>query len=164
MPTTPSGHEFKAWQTDVAMRCNNRAWALSVQPRSAVEDREMLDAAHTSAYHWAQVGTELNRMRATMLLAEVHAVLGHGATAMSLATQMRDYFVRRNDTPDWELAFAHAIHAHCAHAAGNLAIHRAAYQEAVAALAAVADEEDREIVARTFNQVPAPLRASGSDT
>lgn len=164
MPTTPSGQEFKAWQTEVAMRCNNRAWALSVQPRNAAEDREMLDAAHTSAYHWAQVGTELNRMRATMLLAEVHALLGHGSTAMLLAKQMRDYFVGRSDTPDWELAFTHAVHAHCAHAAGNLAVYRDAYQDAVAALAAVGDDEDREIVARTFSQVPVPLGASGADT
>jgi hypothetical protein len=164
MLPTPSDQEFKAWQTEVAMRCNNRAWALSIQPRNAADDREMLDAAHTSAYLWAQVGTELNRMRATMLLAEVHALLGHGSTAMLLAKQMRDYFVDRSDTPDWELAFTHAIHAHCAHAAGNLVMHRAAYQEAVAALAAVADDEDREIVARTFSQVPAPLRPSGIDT
>ena len=89
------------------MHCNNRAWALSVQSRTPMEDREMLDAAHTSAYHWAQAGTELNRMRATMLLAEVHALLGHGTTAMSLATEMRNYFLGRSDTPDWELAFTH---------------------------------------------------------
>jgi hypothetical protein len=31
----------------------------------------MLDAAHASAWHWAKVGSELNRMRATLLLAEV---------------------------------------------------------------------------------------------
>jgi hypothetical protein len=154
--TTPADPGFTEWQTQVAMRCNNRAWALSIRPRSVAEDREMLDAAHTSAYHWAQVGTELNRMRAAMLLAEVHALLGHGSTAMSLATQMRDYFIGRRDTPDWELAFTHAVHAHCAHAAGNVAVHRSAYQEAVAALAAVADDEDREIVARTFSQIPAP--------
>ena len=138
------------------MQCNNRAWALSVQPCTAAEDLEMSRAAHTSAYHWAQVGTELNRMRAGMLLAEVHALLGHGATALSLAREMHGYFTSRAETPDWELAFTHVIHAHCAQVAGDLAAYRTAYEEAVAALAVVADDEDREIVARTFHQVPVP--------
>lgn len=138
------------------MQCNNRAWELSVKTRTAAEDKEMLDAAHASAYHWAQVGSELNRMRSTMLLAEVHALLGHGNTALALATEMRRYFLGRSDTPDWELAFTHAIYAHCTHAAGDIKEHRAAYQEAVATLASVKDEEDRRIVAQTLNQVAAP--------
>lgn len=148
--------EAQAWHKQHAARCNNRAWALSVQSRSADEDLEMLTAAHTSAYHWAQIGTELNRMRATMLMAEVHAELGHGRIAFALATEMHRYFVARSDTPDWELAFTHAVHAHCAHAAGDAETHRAAYQQAVAAVAAVRDEEDRKIVAQTFERVPAP--------
>jgi len=148
--------EALEWHRQVAMQCNNRAWALSVAQRSPPEDREMLDAAHASAWHWARIGTELNRMRATMLLAEVHALLGHGRTALLFATEMRTYFVNRADTPDWELAFTHAIYAHCAHAAGSMDTHRAAYREAEQAIAAVADEEDRRIVAETFVQVPAP--------
>lgn len=116
----------------------------------------MLDTAHTSAYHWAQVGTELNRMRACMLLAEAHALLGHGMTALAMATEMSDYFLARGDTPDWELAFTHAIHAHAAHVAGDPVAHRDSYRAAVAALAAIRDEEDRSIVAKTFNLVPAP--------
>lgn len=148
--------ESRKWHREVAVQCNNRAWALSVQPRSAEEDREMLDAAHTSAWHWARIGTELNRMRAAMLLAEVHALLGHGQTALTLATAMRAYFLANEGTPDWELAFTHAVYAHCAHAAGLVEVHRAAYRDAEQALAAVADEEDRRIVAQTFGQVPAP--------
>jgi hypothetical protein len=156
MPQPSNTPEAQQWQRQTASDCNNRAWALSVQARTPGQDREMLDAAHASAWHWAQVGTELNRMRATMLLAEVHALLGHGSTALLLATEMRSYFLARADTPDWELAFTHAIYAHCAHSAGRLEAYRAAYHEARVALAAVADEEDRRLVARTFAQVPAP--------
>ena len=148
--------ESRAWHREVAMQCNNRAWALSVRPRSPEEDREMLDAAHASAWHWALVGTELNRMRAMMLLAEVHALLGHGATSLGFAAGMRAFFLAKQDTPDWELAFTHAIYAHCAHAAGETELYETAYQEAARALAAVADEEDRKIVAQTFEQVPPP--------
>ena len=58
--------EHEQWHRQTAILCNNRAWELAVQPRTESGDREMLDAAHTSAWHWALVGTELNRMRATM--------------------------------------------------------------------------------------------------
>lgn len=144
------------WHRAVAVDCNNRAWALSVQARTPEQDLEMLTAAHASAFHWAHVGTELNRMRATMLLAEVHALLGHGPTALGLATAMRRYFLERTDTPDWELAFTHAIHAHAAHAAGDAGTHRAAHAEARRALDAIAGAEDRRIVAQTLDRVPPP--------
>jgi hypothetical protein len=150
-PSENSG--LQSWHERFAMSCNNRAWELSAQPRTALQDREMLDAAHASAWHWAQIGTELNRMRATMLLAEVHALLGSGPAAFSFAQEMRNYFLSR-DTADWELAFTHAIYAHAAYADGRLAEHRSAYEEATAALQAIKDEEDRRIVLDTFNQVP----------
>jgi hypothetical protein len=137
----------------LAMSCNNRAWELSSQARTPAQDREMLDAAHASSWHWAQIGTELNRMRATMLLAEVHALLGYGPSAFFFAQEMRSYFLNR-DTPDWEVAFTHAIYAHAAHAAGRPDEHREAYREATRALRAIADEEDRNTVLDVFNQVP----------
>ncbi len=116
----------------------------------------MLNAAHGSAWHWEAVGTELNSMRATTLLAEVHALLGHGATALAYAQQMRDYFLTKADAPDWEVALTHAVYAHAAHAAGELAPYRSAYQNAAMAIAAISDEEDRAIVLKTFRQVTAP--------
>jgi len=155
VPDASVTDEAAASHKRFAMSCNNRAWDLATAHRSAAHEREMLDAAHASAWHWSQVGTELNRMRATMLLAEVHALAGHGALAMTYAREMRSYFLGR-DTPDWELAFTHAIYAHAAHASGDATEHRAAYRMAVAALDAVADADDRAIVARTFEQVPAP--------
>lgn len=147
--------DTQRWHKRFAVDCNNRAWALSVQTRSAAEDREMLDAAHASAWHWAQIGSELNRMRATMLVAEAHAALGMGESALALAEPTRAYFLGR-DTPDWEIACAHAVYAHAAHAAGRAAEHREAHALANAALAAIGDEEDRKVIARTFDRVPRP--------
>ena len=144
-----------AWHRRFAASCNNRAWDLSLGARGAAEDREMLDAAHASAWHWARVGSELNRMRATMLLAEVHALLGMGASALAYAGEMRAWFLGR-ETADWEVAFAHAVFAHAAHAAGRSPEHHDAYAQAEAALAAIADEEDRAIVAATFRLIPPP--------
>jgi hypothetical protein len=156
MARLPDNLDPAAWHRHFAMEANNRAWQLAVEPRDLAKDREMLSAAHASAWHWAVVGTELNRMRATMLLAEVHALLGHGATALTYAREMREYFLCHADTPDWEVAFTHAVYAHAAHAVGDLAQHRAAYQEAVVAMVAISEEEDRAIVLKTFSQVAAP--------
>ena len=152
----PETTDVPAWHLYFAKDANNRAWQLSVEPRDAAREREMLDAAHASAWHWQAVGTELHRMRATMLLAEVHAAVRDGATAMRHARTMRDYFLGKADTPDWEIAFTHVVHAHAAHASGDLATHRSAHAEATRAIAAIAGDEDREIVLTSFRQVAAP--------
>ena len=91
-----------------------------------------------------------------MLLAEVHAAVGHGETAMRYARPMLYYFLGKADTPDWEIAFAHIVHAHAAYAAGDLATYRKAYEDATRAVAAIADGEDRDIVLQSFRQVPPP--------
>jgi hypothetical protein len=78
MSEAKAPEDATAWHRRFAVASNNRAWDLSVQNRSSSEDQEMLNVAHASAWHWSIVGTELNRMRATMLLAEVHALLGFG--------------------------------------------------------------------------------------
>ncbi len=155
MPLQPTDSDLQDWHKRFAAQANNRAWELSIIERTAEQDREMLDAAHASAWHWSAVGTELNRMRATMLLAEVHALLGFGASALRYAEQMRTYFLG-HETDDWELAFTHVIHAHAASAAGAVDTHRLAYQAAKIALNAIADAEDRAIVNKTFSQVPLP--------
>lgn len=147
--------DAQRWHKRFASACNNRAWELSEQERDPAQDREMLDAAHASAWHWARVGTELNRMRATVLLAEVHAALGLGESAMAFADTMRAYFLGR-ETPDWEIACVHAVHSHAAHAAGRVAEHRDAYARARDAIAAIADDEDRRVILRTFDRVPPP--------
>jgi hypothetical protein len=141
----------------LAKQANNRAWQLAEDHgRDPAFHAEMLDAAHASAWLWGAAGTDLHRMRARMLLAQVHALVGDGPRALAYAGEMRDFFLARADTPDWELAFVHAIFAHAAHAAGRAGEHREAHALARQAIAAIAEDEDRDIVLKTFNQVPAP--------
>ena len=154
MSKPPEDIRPESWHRFYAIEGNNRAWTLAEQRTSDAGDAELLDAAHASAWHWNAVGTELQRMRAKMLLANVHALAGHGRTALAYATDVRNYFVGRAETPDWELAFAHTIYAHAAHAAGETEAYAQAYHAATVSVAAVADAEDRAIVLRTFRQVP----------
>lgn len=153
----PTDTDPAAWHRFFGSSANNRAWALAEQAaRTPDEDAEMRRSAHAAAWHWEAIGTALHRMRATMLLAQVHALTGDGSEALRLATEMRDYFVGNADTPDWEIAFTHAIHAHAAQVAGEAGLHRASYERARNAIDAIADDEDRAIVLKTFTQVPSP--------
>jgi len=152
----PGNTDPAAWQRYFAMSANNAAWDLSTKPMDAARVAELLDAAHASAWHWKAVGTELNRIRAAMLLAQAHALAGHGATALAYAREVRNFLLARPDTPDWEIAMTHAVHAHAAHAAGEHDEHRASYAMAASAVQAIAKPQDRTIVEKTFRQVPSP--------
>lgn len=156
MPHLPEDTDPQTWSRYFAMETNNRAWQLAAETsRTEAEAREMLDAAHASAYHWMQVGTELNHIRAKYLVAEVHALLGMGPSAAALAGEARGYFEYR-EAPDWELAYVDVIYAHAVAVAGDASTHRDAYARAERAVTAVADAEDRRIVEQTFAQVPKP--------
>lgn len=125
-------------------------------PAGEVDDRELLNAAHAAAWRWQQVGTELQRMRALMLLPHAHAQSGLGGTALACAEEVRTYFLGATSTPDWEVAFTHVVHAHAAWAARAGAQHARSYAQAVQAVAAIADQEDRNIVQLVFRHVPRP--------
>jgi hypothetical protein len=95
-------------------------------------------------------------MRATMLLAQAHAMAGFGASALAYADEVRSYFLGMPGTPDWERAFVHTVHAHAASIAGSAEQHAQSYVQATKALAAIADDKDRSIVERVYRNVPAP--------
>lgn len=162
--TTPESPSETDADADAALHrrfgsaCNNRGWALADRPeRTADEDRELLDTAHAAAWHWSRVGTELQRRRAAMLVCQAHAALRlGGAPALEAATVLRDWFLARDDTPDWERAFAHLVHANAAAAADDAPAHGDSWQRSEAAIAAIADDEDRAIVLVAFASVPKP--------
>ena len=154
MPHIPENTDLNSWHRYFAMEANNRAWELAVLDRSSSGDLEMLSAAHAAALHWQALGSELNIMRAKMLLAEVHALLGI-PSSYELANEVLAYFDNPH-TPDWEIAFAHTIHAHAAHAIGDGNAHANSYSNASNALGVISADEDRAIVMKTFSLVPVP--------
>jgi hypothetical protein len=81
-----------------AVECNNLAWELVEAPNRSPEDVErMLHAAHAAYFHWRQVGTLLNHLRAECLLATAYAVAGlaepagrHAERCLALSVQAGD--------------------------------------------------------------------------
>jgi len=152
----PQDTNPKSWHRFFAAGANNAAWTLAEVATGEVNQRELLDAAHAAAWHWRHVGTELNQMRALMLLAQAHAQAGLGTTALAYADEVRAYFLASPNAPDWEIAFTHVIHAHAAWAAGARELHARSYASGAQAIAAIASDEDRDIVQRVFRNVPTP--------
>lgn len=156
MDGKPSNEEIAKWHRWFGIECNNRAWELAEAPaRTPEEAQELLHAAHASAWHWNRIGTPLNAARAQMLLGQAHALSGDGQLALQYAKASYAYFTT-HESPDWELAFAHAVLANAARAAGEGALHAQHYREAARLGAAIGAAADREIFMRTFDQIPEP--------
>ena len=154
METEPQQETIAVWQRWFAVECNNRAWKLTTEPqRSADEDREMLDAAHAASFHWGKIGTDVNRARADVTLAHVHALLGNGAQALAYAQACLVFFEAGNGE-DWDLAFAHLEMALAAATLGDAALHAAHYSAAQQLGAAIEDAEDRQVFLAELARIP----------
>lgn len=154
MSAESQGVSAAAWQRRFAVDCNNRAWALASQAtRTEEEDREMLDAAHAASFHWNKVGAAVNRARADVLLAHVHAMLGNGAQSLAYARGCLAFF-EAGHGEDWDLAFAHMEMAFAGAVLGDAALHSLHYGAAQRAGEAIADAEDRAVFLVEFGRIP----------
>ncbi|MAF26862.1 MAG: hypothetical protein CME07_03235 [Gemmatimonadetes bacterium] len=143
-----------------AVENNNLAWDLLERAgRSDEEDRVMLDAAHTARLHWSFAGEAIHALRASCLVACVHAALGLGASALNAA---RHSEALADDTPeglaDWDLPFVHDA---LARAFATLEMETEAMASRERARDAgdlIADAADREVFDRWFatNRPPTP--------
>jgi hypothetical protein len=156
MADNPSPEELARWHRWFAIECNNRAWQLADQPtRTDAESDALLNAAHAAALHWSHAGNELNDARARMLLAHAHAACGNGQLALRYAHASHAY-IMSIDSPDWEIAFSHAVMAHAAATAGAVDLHAAHYRAARTAADAIVDPEDKAVFEKSFAAIPSP--------
>ena len=81
-----------------AVECNNAAWDLVESPTRQAEDvAQMIHAAHAAWFHWKQVGTAVNELRAECLLATAYiaaddpaAASRHADRCQALSDQLGD--------------------------------------------------------------------------
>lgn len=144
--------EIQKWHRWFAVECNNHAWDLAAQTAwTEVEREEMRNVAFAAKYHWSVVGTPLNAARADGLLGQVLALLGNGAEAVRYA-ESNLAFITAMESPDWEVAFAHAIRANAAAAKGDRETYAA--QTVIAEkLGAALGAEDRAVFETIFGRV-----------
>ena len=136
---------------------SNRAWRLAEKSaRTPAEDEAMLKAAQAAAREWEKDGDELERARGAILLGQVYALLGDGKQALHYAREAFAYVSENEDTPPWQVAFAHAVMANAAAANGEQSLHKTHYQRAKTLGSALTDDDERALFEATFHTVPVP--------
>lgn len=130
----------------------NRTWALL---ESRADDDELLHCAHASAYHWLLVGTKANRARSEWQCSRVYATLGRVEPALHHARrclELVEAFPGEMEEFDLPAAYEGLARAHAV--AGDTAESRRWQARGEEACAAIADDEDREIVLVDLRGVP----------
>jgi hypothetical protein len=137
----------------------NRSWALMEKPdRTPADDDELVHCAHASAYHWLQAGTAANRARSEWLCSRVYATLGWSASAVRHARRCLALVeADPAEMEDWDLAAAHESLARAHLVAGEPDLARLHLDRAQAAVAGIADAEDRELIEADLGAIAAQL-------
>lgn len=155
MAEQPTDDERRAWHRRFAIEGNNRSWALVERAElSAAERDELLHTAYSSWHHWTHVGNDRNDALAALLLAFVHARLGHAEPARMNAAKAAAFFDTHPAEP-WERAFVEAGLASAACVSGDTKSHARHHANAVE-IANSLDAEDRNIFMAAFSRVPLP--------
>lgn len=99
--------EEKDLHRKFAVDCFNRTWDLIEKTeRTPEDDARMIHMAHTSRYHWGEIGTPLNFARGDWQISRVYAILGQGKNALIYAESCIQLCIE-NQFGDFDLAFAY---------------------------------------------------------
>lgn len=148
--------EIRKWHRWFAAECNHLSWKLIERPeRTAAEDRQMLHAAYSAAFHWSMVGTPLQDVRAELTLSRVHALLGHGTDALRYAQRCLAY-CDNNLCEDWDIALGYVAMAHAAALLSDNQTHAEYYRAAEQKVSQIQSEANRRIVEAELTRVPRP--------
>jgi DNA-binding transcriptional MerR regulator len=135
----------------------NRTWdLLEIEARTPLQDDEMVDTAHASAWHWRQVGLPVNQARGHWMCSRVYAVLGRGEAAVHHARRAWDTLAAGGEgIEDWDAPAAAEAMARALAVSGDLAGAAAWRHRAEEGLASVADPEDRKVIEADLATLPA---------
>lgn len=139
-----------------AIECNNAAWDWLESGHRGDESAETtIHTAEASLYHWSQVGTPVNVLRAAYLLANVYAAAGQPENARRWLHRCRDLLLTESsEVEDWDRAFVQDAEARCALAAGDTVTAASSRQLAEQAGAVIADAECRRAFEAWFARWP----------
>ena len=125
----------------------NRTWELmELESRTPEDDNELVYTAHASRYHWSRIGSPEHAARGEWQCSRVYAVLGRGEPAIHHATRCLE-ICQSSGIGDWDLAFAYEALSRAHRVAGEAAAAERYKALAAEAGEAIADPEDRKILA-----------------
>ena len=137
----------------------NHTWALiEMTDRTPELVDELLASAHASAYHWSKSGGTLaNAARSQWQIARVYSTLRRGEPALWHAqrcVELAEAAGRAGVADDWDMAAALETLARAQLVAGDEATAAATRDRARAALADIADPEDRQLIEQDLDSLP----------
>ena len=141
-------------ERDLAKRLFNLVWDLLDQPsRTADENELMMNAAHSSLYHWTRVGEPVNEARGEWQVSRVYSVLRRAEPALHHAKRSLA-LCEQHGIRDFDLAFAYEALSRAHMVAGDAA--EASRFAAIARTAAdrIEDAEDRDIFLGDLADLP----------
>jgi hypothetical protein len=128
------------------VRANNRVWELlALESRTDAENREVVDAAHASLWHWRFAGTLVNEQRGEWLVSHVYALLGRGDEALRHAERCAA-LTEEGGLDGFDLAYSYEARGRAHAALGHRDDAASWRKRAVGAAAEVSDDEDRQIL------------------
>jgi DNA-binding transcriptional MerR regulator len=130
----------------------NKTWTLMEKAdRTREDDDEMLHCTHASAYHWLQVGTAANRSRSEWQCSRVYTILGRVEPALHHARRCLEIVEANPDAmEDWDLPTAYEAMARAHMIARDVEATRRYAEVGRAAMAKIADEDDRAVLEADF--------------
>lgn len=138
-----------------AIELNNHAWDLIDAPaRTADETAEMLSSAHAARYHWRQVGTLVNHLRAESLVAAAYLAAGHPTLALGYAqTCLQLCEQAGDDATAFDRACAYGGLASALAALQQTAAARGLYEQALQQVAQFEDADERVVFEKLYPPV-----------
>jgi DNA-binding transcriptional MerR regulator len=159
-PTTNPGDLDAASHRRLGVDLFNHTWTLIEKAdRTAAETDEMIHAVHASRWHWARAegGTAVNLARGEWQCARVYATLGRGEPAVWHAKRCVEYAEAAavaGETEAWDIPSSYEAMARALAVAGDRAAAEEWRARSRAALAAVDDPEDRQVIEQDLATLP----------
>ena len=102
-----------------AIELNNLVWdLLAKKDRTKDEDEKMIHAAHSSCYHWGEIGEPINLQRGEWMISHVYAILNRPEPALYHAKECVE-LTEEHKFVDFDLAYAYEAMARAFAAAGE---------------------------------------------
>lgn len=136
-------------QRRIAGALYNRTWDLLDlgDARTDAQTHEMVDCAHASNWHWAQIGGLEQAVVGEWMISRVNAAAGHGEAAVRHAQRAFTLLHSGDGLPDWLEASVQEGLARAHLAEGDRDAAEFAFHAATDALERISEDEDRALIA-----------------
>lgn len=144
---------MEEWHKKQAINNFNYTWDLiDKNDRTKEDDLEMINAAHTSCFHWSKIGTPLNVLRGEWQISRVYSLLNMGDVALYHGKYSLE-LCENNGIGDFDLAFAYEAIARAHMVNKNLDEMNTYLELAKSTAENIAKEEDKDYFLSELNSI-----------